>query len=49
MNAFTSAVGTNRTNWAGLKMSVDRGRPEVAAERQTSANDPTETWGLSSF
>jgi len=25
-----SPVGTNRTNRAGLVMSVDRGRPEVA-------------------
>jgi hypothetical protein len=25
-----SATGTKRTNWAGLIMSVDWGRPEVA-------------------
>jgi hypothetical protein len=25
-----SPIGTNRTNRAGLTMSVDRGRPEVA-------------------
>jgi hypothetical protein len=25
-----SLVGTKRTNWAGLTMSVHRGRPEVA-------------------
>jgi hypothetical protein len=24
-----SVIGTNRTNWIGLTMSVDRGRPEV--------------------
>jgi hypothetical protein len=24
-----SGIGTNRTNWTGLTMSVDRGRPEV--------------------
>jgi hypothetical protein len=28
--AHESAVGPKRTNWAGLIMSVDRGRPECA-------------------
>jgi hypothetical protein len=35
-----TASGTNRTNRAGVTMSVDRGRPEVVAGRQTDANDP---------
>jgi hypothetical protein len=30
MSPATSAVGTNRTNQAGLLMSVVRERPEVA-------------------
>jgi hypothetical protein len=36
-----SALGTNRTNQAGLTMSVDWGGPEVADLRQTDANDPS--------
>jgi hypothetical protein len=41
--SFMSHVGTNRTNQAGLTMSVDWGGPEVAGLRQTDANDPSET------
>jgi hypothetical protein len=29
MTAFTSVVGTNRTNQPGLAMSAREGRPEV--------------------
>jgi hypothetical protein len=39
------SYGTKRTNRAGLRMSVDRGRPEVTAERQTDAIDPKPTFG----
>jgi uncharacterized protein YciI len=38
-----SPIGTNRTNRAGLLMSVNRGRPEVAGKGQTDAIDPTRT------
>jgi hypothetical protein len=38
-----SESGTNRTNRAGLVMSVDRGRPEVTARAPNGAIDPTET------
>src|SRR5713101_7700456 len=34
-----SGPGTNRTNRAGLTMSVDRGRPEVAGRGSTGAID----------
>jgi len=30
---LTSACGTKRTNWAGVVMSVDWGRPEGSAGR----------------
>ena len=44
----TSAVGTNRTNWAGLLMSVDRGRAEVEFRgRQGSAcKKVDEAWSI---
>ena len=37
-----SHVGTNRTNRAGLLMSVDRGRPEVSG-RQSKRRDRPKT------
>jgi hypothetical protein len=42
-NPEPSTHGTNRTSSAGLTMSVDRGRPEVAGHGQNDANDPTRT------
>jgi hypothetical protein len=38
-----SVHGTNRTNRAGLSMSVVRGGPEVAGNGQNIAFDPNET------
>jgi hypothetical protein len=40
----TSVFGTNRTNGAGLMMSVVRGRPEVMAGSQSGAFDPERTF-----
>jgi len=37
---FFNTIGTNRTNRAGLLMSVDRGRPEVAGRRSKRRFDP---------
>src|SRR5216683_480095 len=42
--AATSAFGTKRTNWAGLAMSVHRGRPEVAGMGQNDAFGRVEMW-----
>jgi hypothetical protein len=36
--------GANETNWTGLTMSVDWGRPEVAGEASTDAIDPRRTF-----
>jgi hypothetical protein len=41
-----SAIGTKRTSRAGLAMSADRGKPEVAARRQADANGPKPDFGL---
>jgi hypothetical protein len=41
-----SVVGTNRTNQAGLAMSVDRGKAEVAFGAVRTVVDPTETSNL---
>jgi hypothetical protein len=43
MSAFTSEIGTKRTCRAGLRMSVDWGRPEAAGEASTDAIDPNRT------
>ena len=42
-----SAFGTFRTCRGSLTMSVDEGRPEAAADRQTDANDPERKSGKS--
>jgi hypothetical protein len=43
LGPITSAVGTNRTNRAGLLMSVNRGRPEVTNRWKPALLNPKRT------
>jgi hypothetical protein len=44
-----TGFGTKRTCRAGLRMSVDWGRPEAAGEASTDAIDPSQTFDLTSI
>jgi hypothetical protein len=43
---FCNNIGTKRTSWAGLMMSVERGRPEVLTGGQNDAIGPIRDIGM---